>query len=208
MAIYTAAVTDVLDRLGLVHQTLPPEIAPLGPGMRLAGPAYPVAGRPHSGHDYDTSIRLILEMLGSVPPGHVAVYQTNDRESSQLGELSVTSLRTRGCAGAVLDGGCRDVDFILRDGFPVFARYTTPQDSVPRWELVAHGEITIEIGGVRIAADDWVVADHDGIVVVPGGVVDEVLEEAERKAGVEDEIRAAVREGMLPLAAYERFRTF
>jgi regulator of RNase E activity RraA len=207
-AVYTGALTDVLDRRGLLNQTLPPEIAPLRPGMQLAGPAYPVEGRPHPGHEYDTSIRRILEMLGSVPSGHVAVYQTNDRGSAQLGELSVTSLRSRGCAGAVLDGGCRDVDFILREDFPVFAHYTTPQDSVPRWELVGHGDLTVVIGGVRIGLGDWVVADRDGIVVVPGDIVVETLEEAEEKVAVEDEIRAAVREGSLPLEAYERFGTF
>jgi regulator of RNase E activity RraA len=207
-AVYTGAITDVLDRRGLLHQTLPPEIAPLRPGMRLAGPAYPVEGRPHPGHAYDSSIRKILEMLGSVPAGHIAVYQTNDRECSQIGELSVTSLKARGCAGAVLDGGCRDVEFILREDFPVFARYTTPQDSVPRWELLAHGDVTVVIGGVRIAPGDWIVADWDGIVVVPGVVLIEVLEEAEAKAAVESEIRSAVREGTPPLEAYDRYGTF
>ena len=207
-AVYTAAVADALDRRGLLDQTLPPELVPLSPEMRLAGPAYPVEGRPHSGHDYDASIRRFLAMLGAVPPGHVVVYQTNDRESSQLGELSVTSLRARGCTGAVLDGGCRDVEFILRDGFPVFARYPTPQDSIPRWELHAHGDVEIEIGSVRIALGDWVVADLDGIVVVPAALVDDVLAEAEQKASVENRIRDAVREGVLPLDAYERFGTF
>jgi 4-hydroxy-4-methyl-2-oxoglutarate aldolase len=207
-AVYTGALADCLDRRSLLHQSLPPEIAPLGPGMRMAGPAYTVEGRPHPGHDYDTSIRKILEMLGAVPPGHVVVYETRDRSCSQLGELSVTSLKARGAAGAVLDGGCRDVDFILREDFPVFARYLSPQDSVPRWELVAHGGVTVTIGGVRIAPGDWVVADLDGIVVVPGELLVEVLEEAEAKAAVETEIRAAVREGELPLAAYERFGTF
>jgi regulator of RNase E activity RraA len=207
-AIYTAAIADILDRRGLLHQTLPAELAPLQPGMRLAGPAYPVEGHPHTGHQYDASIRKFRAMLGSVPAGAVAVYQTNDRESAQLGELSVTSLKARGCAGVVLDGGCRDVDFIVAEGFPVFARYTTPQDSVPRWELTGHGDVTVTIGGVVVAPADWVVADTDGIVVVPAALVDEVLDEAEAKAAVENEIRAAVRGGELPLAAYERYGTF
>ncbi len=207
-ALYTGALADVLDRRGLLHQTVPPEIAPLRPGMRLAGPAYPVFGRPHPGHEYDTSIRLILDMLGSVPPGHVAVYQTNARDSAQLGELSVTSLKSRGCAGVVLDGGCRDVDFILRQDFPVFARYLTPQDSVPRWELVSHGDVTVTVGEVEIAPGDWVVGDWDGIVVVPAVMLDEVLEEAEAKTAVESEIRGAVRGGVLPLDAYGRYGTF
>lgn len=61
-SLYTGALTDVLDRHGYLQQTLPPELAPLRPGMRLAGPVHPVLGRPHPGHDYDTSIRLVLEM--------------------------------------------------------------------------------------------------------------------------------------------------
>jgi len=207
-ALYTGALTDVLDRHGYPHQTLPWQIRPLKPGMRLAGPAYPIEGHPHPGHEYDASIRKILDMLGRVPPGHVAVYQTNDRSSAQLGELSVTSLRARGCAGAVIDGGCRDIEYILHEDFPVFCRYTTPQDCVQRWELVAYGDATITVGGVRVAPGDWVVADWDGIVVVPAEALEPVLAEAEAKAATESEIRDAVRAGTLPLDAYERYGTF
>jgi regulator of RNase E activity RraA len=207
-AVYTAVVGDVLDRHGYLQQTLPPELRPLREGMRLAGPVYTVEGRPHPGHEYDASIRLVLEMLGAVPAGHVLVYQTNDRSSAQLGELSVTSLKVRGCAGAVIDGGCRDVDFILAEDYPVFARHITPQDCVVRWEVVAHGHVTIEIGSVRVAPGDWVVGDADGVVVVPEAVVEDVLTEAEAKASTENAIRDAVREGMLPLEAYERYGTF
>jgi 4-hydroxy-4-methyl-2-oxoglutarate aldolase len=207
-SLYTGALTDVLDRHGYLQQTLPPELVPLRGGMRLAGPVYPVLGRPHPGHDYDRSIRLVLEMLGSVPPGHVAVYQCNDRLSAHLGELSVTSLASRGCAGAVLDGGVRDVEYILREGFPVFSRYVTPQDCVPRWELLAHGEVTILLGGVRVAPDDWIVGDADGLVVVPGECVEGILAEAEQKVATENQIRDSVRDGMLPVEAYQRYGTF
>jgi 4-hydroxy-4-methyl-2-oxoglutarate aldolase len=207
-SLYTGALTDVLDRHGYLQQTLPPELAPLRPGMRLAGPVHPVLGRPHPNHEYDTSIRHVLEMLGSVAPGHVAVYQTNDRASAHLGELSTTSLASRGCAGAVIDGGARDADYILREDFPVFARYVTPQDCVPRWELLAHGDVTIVVGGVRVAPGDWIVGDCDGLVIVPGEMVDEILGEAEAKVATENEIRESVRRGTLPLDAYERYGTF
>jgi 4-hydroxy-4-methyl-2-oxoglutarate aldolase len=207
-SIYTGALTDVLDRHGLLQQTLPPELAPLRPGTRLAGPVHPVLGRPHPGHDYDTSIRRVLEMLGSVPAGHVAVYQTNDRTSAHFGELSATSLAARGCAGAVIDGGTRDAEYILREDFPVFARYVTPQDCVPRWELLAHGDVTVVIGGVSVAPGDWIVGDRDGLVVVPGGRAEEVLGEAEAKVATENDIRESVRGGTLPLDAYERYGTF
>jgi len=207
-AIYTAAITDILDRRGLLNQTLPPSLLPLREGMRLAGPAYPIKGRPAPGSDYDTSVRKVLAMLGTVPSGHVSVYQTGDDETAHLGELSVTSLKSRGVAGAVIDGGCRDVDFILREDFPVFSRFTTPQDSTGRWELVAHGDVELEIGGVRIAHGDWIVADRDGIVVVPAGLAEEVVTEAEQKAATESQIRDAVRAGTTPLEAFDRYGTF
>jgi regulator of RNase E activity RraA len=207
-ALYTGALTDVLDRHGHLQQTLPAELAPLRPGTRLAGPVYPVLGRARPGHDYDASIRKVLEMLGSVPPGHVSVYETNEDTSAHFGELSATSLASRGCAGAVLDGGVRDAEYILREDFPVFARYVTPQDCVPRWEVLAHGDVTVVIGGVQVAPGDWIVGDRDGLVVVPGGEVEEVLAEAEQKVATESEIRDSVRQGMLPLEAYERYGTF
>ncbi|MBA2427593.1 MAG: RraA family protein [Actinobacteria bacterium] len=206
-ALYTGAVTDVMDRLGYRNQTLPSELMPLRFGMRLAGPAFTIEGRPHPGNDYDTSVRKILEMLGAVPEHHVAVYQTNDRISAHLGELSVTSLKARGARGAVIDGGCRDVDYILRQDYPVFCRYTTPQDCVVRWELTAVN-VAVTVGGVRIEPGDYIVADHDGIVVVPDKLRDRVLEDAESKVATEGDIRAAVLGGALPLEAYDRYGTF
>src|SRR5436305_13375577 len=207
-SLYTGALTDVLDRHGALQQTLPSELAPLRPGMRLAGPVYPVLGRPHPGHDYDRSIRRVLEMLGAVPEGHVAVYQCNDGSSAHLGELSVTSLASRGCAGAAIAGGVRDVDYILRQDFPVFSLYVTPQDCVPRWELLAHGDVTIVVGGVQVSPGDWIAGDRDGLVIIPGDRVEEILGEAEEKVATENEIRSSVREGMLPLEAYDRYGTF
>jgi regulator of RNase E activity RraA len=208
LTIYTAAIADVLDRRGLTSQTLPPELLPLQEGMRLAGPAYPIKGQPAAGADYDISLRKVLEMLGSVPAGHVSVYQTGDRETAHLGELSVTALKARGVAGAVIDGGCRDVAFILRESFPVFCRHTTPQDSTGRWTLAGHGDIEVEVGGVRVAPGDLIVGDRDGIVVVPAAIAQSVILEAEHKAETESEIRIAVRSGMSPLEAYEKFGVF
>lgn len=209
-AIYTAALADILDARGLHEQTLPSSIRALEPGTRVAGPAYTVKGAPAANADeasYDEAIRKVLAMLGDVPAGHVAVYACNQDVSAHLGELSVTSLKTRGVAGCVLDGGCRDVRFILDEGFPVFARFVTPEDSTWRWELEAT-QVPVTIGRVVVEPGDWVVGDEDGVVVVPSAIAAEVLAEAERKAATESEIRDAVRGGMPPLEAYERYGTF
>ena len=206
-AIPTAALADVLDDLGLREQTLPPAIRALTPGMRLAGQAFTVEGRPSAHDDWDAAIRKTLGMLGAVPPGHVAVYRCAHERSAHFGELSATSLVSRGVAGCVIDGGCRDVRLIEELGFPVFTRFVTPEDSTWRWEVTAT-QAPITIGTVRIEPGDWVAGDEDGVVVVPAGVAEQVLREAEAKVGTENLVRDAVRNGMSPLEAYERFGTF
>lgn len=205
--IYTAALTDVLDGLGRRHQTLPPGIVPLEPGARVAGPAFAVQGRTNHSIDPETSIRRVLEMLGAVPPGHVAVYEAGDTTCAHFGELSAASLVARGVAGVVIDGGCRDVDMVRETGLPVFARYSTPQDAVSRWEVLEWGH-EIEIEGVTVATGDYVVGDADGVAIVPRDLIERVFEEAEALVGTENLIRDAVRGGMLPLDAYERFGKF
>src|SRR4051794_27949064 len=121
-----------------------------------------------------------------------------------LGDLARVA-RLRRCGNR---RGTRDAEYILREDFPVFSRYVTPQDCVPRWELLAHGDVTIVIGGVRLAPGDWIVGDRDGLVIVPGEQVNEILAEAEEKVATEDTIRDAVRRGTLPLQAYEQYGTF
>ena len=207
--LYTGALTDVLDELGEHDRTLPPDLLPLRKGMRLAGPAFPVEGVPAVQRDRDASIRGILTMLGEVPAHHVVVYETHDekRTAAHLGELSVVSLRTRGCAGAVIDGGCRDVEEIIRQEFPVFCRYTTPADAVARWQI-ERWNAPVTIGSVRVEPGAYVVADRDGIVVIPSALLGEVLARAEEVVATENEIREAVREGVTPLEAYDRFGIF
>lgn len=209
LRLYTGALTDVLDELGEQGRTLPPGLLPLREGMRLAGPAFPVEGVPAVQLDRDASIRGILTMLGEAPAHHVVVYQTHDEActSAHLGELSVVALRARGCAGAVIDGGCRDIDAILGQDFPVFCRYRTPADAVPRWRI-EHWNAAVTIGSVRVEPGDYLVADRDGIVVVPAALRDEVLRRAEQLVATENEIREAVREGVSPLEAYDRFGVF
>ena len=76
-------------------------------------------GRP-SAHDWDAAIRKTLTMLGAVPTGHVAAHQCHQDRSAHFGEPA-TSLASRGVAGCVIDGGCRDCAGSRRRGFPVFA---------------------------------------------------------------------------------------
>jgi regulator of RNase E activity RraA len=207
--IYTAAVTDVLDGMGLLRQTLPSAIRPLAPDMRLAGYAFTARGRAHRGspRERDQTLRRFLEMLGAVPTDSVLVLASNDTVAAHFGELSAEWFRARRVRGAVVDGGTRDAAALARRRFPTFARYCSPQDSVPRWRVSDWGQ-PVTIGGVRVALGDVVVADLDGVVVVPRRVAHEVLARCEKLAGTESAVRKAVKRGMTPLAAWEKFRVF
>src|SRR5947207_8513628 len=149
--IYTAAITDVMDEMGLTRQTLPSALQPLTPAMRLAGYAFTVRGRPHRGHprERDATLRRFLAMVGAVPSDSVLVLASNDNAAAHFGELSMEALRRRKVRGAVIDGATRDAAYIARVGFPTFVRYRTPQDSVPRWRVNDWGQ-PVTIGVVRV----------------------------------------------------------
>ncbi|HEY7520260.1 MAG TPA: RraA family protein [Methylomirabilota bacterium] len=206
---YTAAITDVLDELGFLRQTLPHAIQPLTPEMRMAGYAFTARGRAFRGkpRDRDATLRRFLGMLGAVPAESVLVLAANDNEAAHFGELSAEWFRARKVRGAVIDGSTRDAASIIRARFPTFVRYRSPQDSVPRWRVSDWGQ-PITIGGVRVNLGDVVVGDLDGVVVVPRRVAHEVLQRCERLVGTESKVRTAVRRGMLPLQAYEKFGAF
>jgi len=207
--IYTAAITDVMDELGLTRQTLPSTLQPLAPGMRLAGYAFTARGRPYHGkpRERDATLRRFLAMIGAVPADSVLVLASNDTAAAHFGELSMEALRRRKVRGAVIDGATRDAAYIARVGFPTFVRYRTPQDSVPRWRVADWGE-PLTIGGVRVSLGDLVVADLDGVVVVPRRAAHEVLTRCEKLVGTENKVRTAVKRGMTPLEAYEKFGAF
>lgn len=206
-ALYPGVVTDSLDELGYGRQTLASAINPLTHEMQTAGIAYPVAGRPDPQADYDANIRRFLEMLGDAPEDSVVAYETRDEETAHIGELSTTALAARGSRGAVVDGGVRDVRFILDQEFPVFARYRTPADAPPRWRL-DDWEVPIEIGGVHVRPGDVLVGDVDGVVCVPEDRREEVLERAEAMVNTEDAVRDLVESGVAPLEAYDRHGKF
>src|SRR5213594_3214611 len=207
--IYTAAITDVMDEMGLLRQTLPHAIQPLTPDMRVAGYAFTARGRTHRGspRDRDATLRKFLAMLGAVPADSVLVLAANDQEAAHFGELSAEWFRARKVRGAVIDGSTRDAASIARTRFPTFVRYRSPQDSVPRWRVTDWGQ-PLTVGGVRVSLGDIVVGDLDGVVVVPRRVAHEVLERCERLVSTESKVRTAVKRGMTPLAAYEKFGAF
>jgi regulator of RNase E activity RraA len=109
-------------------------------------------------------------------------------------------MKERGCTGALLDGGIRDVRWIGEHGFPVFARYRTPVQSIGRWKVNAcqvpvymrgHDE-----GNVIVRPGDFILCDDDGAIVIPIEHVEAVLLESERLTQVEKNIRIELANGL------------
>ena len=197
----TGVVYDVLRSRGHTECHLPPPIVPLDPGMVAAGPVFTVRGLPDATVSPHETLLRWTGLLGRAPKGHVVMVQGNDAERALMGELSAETLQFRGVRGYIVDGGCRDTAFIRRIGFPVFCDKATPRDIVGAWVPVAFDE-PISYGQVVVRPGDWVLADCDGIVVVPQAVAAEVIEEATAAMATEDKVRAAILSGVDPQQAY------
>jgi regulator of RNase E activity RraA len=206
-ACYTGAVHDVLRQMGHDGFVLPSDIKAIAPGTRLAGPVWTVEGRIDRTRTRDQSLLGWCTLLSRAPAGHVVVCQPNNREIALMGELSAQTLQARGVRGYVVDGGSRDTDLVLEQGFPVFCAFLTPADIVERWIPERYGE-PVTIGGVTIATGDWLLGDRDGVVIIPGALVDEVLRRTEAVVATESDMRRALIAGLDPVEAYLRYGKF
>jgi 4-hydroxy-4-methyl-2-oxoglutarate aldolase len=206
-ACHSSVVHDVMKNLGLPVRVLPRTITGLEPSMKAAGPVFTVRGRPDPTLDQHTSLYEWAGLLSRAPTGHVVVCQPQDDTRALFGGLSAEALAIKGSRGYIVDGGCRDVQDIANQGFPVFARFNTPIDIVSAWRAEAFGE-PVAIGGLQVLPDDHVLADRDGIVLIAAANVAEVVAAAEQKMATEGDMARAIRAGEDPQAAYLRFRVF
>ena len=204
---YSGAVYDVLRAMGLPDQLLPTTIRPLDPAKVLAGKVFTVSGHFDPTLDPHATLLAWTGLLSKAPPDSVVVCQPNDSTLAHMGELSSETLTLRGVRGYIVDGGCRDSAFILKTGFPVWCRYFTPRDVVGRWVADAVGE-PIEIGGVAIATGDYVLADRDGVVIIPGDRAADVTDKVEQVLSTENKVRTAILQGVDPVEAYLQFGKF
>lgn len=192
--LYSSVLSDILDDAGHRHQVMAPEVRPLYPGARLAGRAatmlvVAVSELPKQPYE------LLMELLDDIRPGEVVVAGVQGHARAAVwGELLSTHTRARGGRGAVMDGLSRDSWGIADMKFPVFAAGVSPADSKGRLEVVAIRQPT-PVGGVAVANGDLVLADDDGVVVVPAGIEDEVVGQAFEKVAGENTIRDILHEG-------------
>ncbi len=207
LALYTGAVSDVLDSLGLRDQALPHYLMPVTPDMAVAGPAFTGQGYPVADTTNDDS-QTRINMLESIKPGTVSVWASAGHfKSAHWGEIMSNAARERGCSGAVVDGGLRDTRFVLQMGFPVFCRFRCPASSIGRWEI-KEWMISIRIGDTLIHPDDFVFGDIDGVVVIPKELTLEVLLKTEETVGRETRMRADLEKGVSVSEVYKRHGKF
>lgn len=210
--LFTAVVGDVMDKLSLRHQFLPPEVRPLRDDMVVIGRAMPVLSVDVFEEVYESSANplmtrpfgLMLEALDALRPGEVYVNTGSSPRNALWGELMSTRATHLRAAGAVVNGYVRDTRGILRLDFPTFSFGPYAQDSAPRYKVVDY-RIAVEIGRVRIEPGDILFGDIDGVCVVPRSAEREVFTRALDKARGEKLVRKAIESGM---SAVEAFRTY
>lgn len=167
----SAAVSDALRSAGKPFQTLEAAIKPLDPSMTVAGPAFTV-------RCYPGATWAVEQAIERARPGDVLVIDGGGMPDVILmGGLMSTRMQQRGIAGAIVDGAVRDVDDIIRLGFPVFSRYVSPRAGT--FVEIGEWQTTVCCGRVPVAPNDWSVADRVGAVVVPHVDIEQVFGVAE-----------------------------
>jgi regulator of RNase E activity RraA len=210
--LFSAVIGDVMDKMGLRHQFLPPSIQPLAMDMVAVGRAMPVleadfhedviegSHNPLSAKPFG----LMLEALDDLKPREIYLCTGGSPRYACWGELMSTRALRCGAAGAVIHGYSRDTHGILALGFPTFSFGRYAQDQGPRGKVVDF-RLAVEIEGVRIEPGDIVFADLDGVCVVPRKAEQDVFAAAFDKARKEQTVRKALEAGMTSAQAFEKF---
>jgi 4-hydroxy-4-methyl-2-oxoglutarate aldolase len=202
--LYPAVVADCLDKIGYRQQVMEPRIRPLYPEAQLAGFASTVhcveVQNPPA--DPDEYYKGELQAVDALRNGDVMVVSTCD--GSYWGELLATASRYRGAVGIVADAYTRDTLKLIEMRFPTFIAGISAHDSLGRIEVDQVG-VPIQCGGVTVKQDDLLLADYDGVVVVPSEAAEDAITRAEEKVAGEDLVRDKLAEGM---PVWDAFRTY
>jgi regulator of RNase E activity RraA len=206
--LYVAALCDVLDSLGYRQQGMHQRLRPLLPDIRNCG----FVGRARTFRWMETDYvveedpyGLEIEAMDSLRPGDVAVHSTDYAgTNAPWGELMTTVAQRNGAVGCVCDSQVRDCVRIIEMSFPVYCAGIRPLDSQGRGRVMAY-DVPVRCGEVLVHPSELIVADYDGIVVIPKQVEREALELAKAKVGKESLSRQELREGKTLREVYDRY---
>lgn len=203
-SLYSAVVADAVDGLGFRHQSPRLAFAPVTGINKIVGRCKTTLWIDFA-HDDPNTYDLELKAVDSCRPDDVIIAAAGGSLRSAIwGELLSTAASRAGCVGAIVDGAVRDIDKMEQMRFPVFARGTSVYDSMNRQKVV-DADVPVEIGGVRFSPGDLVIADRDGVVVVPREVEDKVIQRAWKKVHEENHVRDEIRNGMKAYDAWKRY---
>lgn len=211
-ALFTPAIADVLDGMGLRGQCMRAGFWPLLPDVAVAGPAFTVrevAAASIDPRSTEEKMRIFAEFFGELGAGQVVAVDTGGcYAAAAWGELMSTITRyTCGAKAAVVDGAIRDVSRILQIQFPVWYINRIPADSEGRLQLLDFNK-PIYCGGVQISPGDLIFADPDGIVALPmNGQVDveAVISKAEQFVELENKTREELRNGSAVVDVFNKY---
>ncbi|MFC1541865.1 RraA family protein [Candidatus Latescibacterota bacterium] len=193
---YAGALSDILDEMDYPECAVSPFdlIKPLYPQAVCAGRIRTLLNA-HMHTGKEDPFKLAIELLDSIKPGEVAVCSSDKPlETGIMGELSATSMRSRGGRGCIVDGYTRDARKILQQKFPTFARGTSPINTSGRAAVIEY-DCPVVCGGRRVVSGQIVFADLDGIVFIPRDIEMDVINKAVELVETETKIRGKLGDG-------------
>ena len=174
-----ASVADAVEQLYGQRAHMSHEMRPLFM-TKFAGPAVTVLLKKEEHKDGASASQGMLDAIDAAPPGSVYVMVLEDgADVAGIGGLMATTMKVRGLAGAIVDAAIRDTPQIKRLQFPVFSVGIAPSTSINHYRF-AGTNVPVTCAGVRVNPNDIIVADEDGVAVVPRAHADEVLKKAQQ----------------------------
>lgn len=204
----SSIIHDALRTEKLLNQTLPHEIKPLLYENKVVGRIWTLSGTLKNNLDEEETLLSWTNFLSKAEKNSVIVCQPNNHSIALMGDLSAEALKIKGIRGYITDGGCRDVTRIKSEiKLPVYCRFNTPKDVAGRWVVEEIGT-SINIGDVIVKTGDYLIADEDGVVIIPKKIIFKIIHKAKQDLKSENKMREAILNGTDPKDAYLKYGKF